>query len=64
MQQVQAQEETRIISSNRETLVSVRGLVKHFPVEGTDEHLRFFCRVDSGMRQFGYEYSAVLELWV
>src|SRR5689334_24368547 len=40
MQQVQAQEETRIISSNRETLVSVRGLVKHFPVEGTDEVVR------------------------
>src|SRR3954468_18793419 len=40
MQQVQAQEQKRIFSSARETLVSVRGLVKHFPVEGTDDVVR------------------------
>src|SRR6476661_5269801 len=40
MQQVQTQEQTEIISSARETLVSVRGLVKHFPVEGSDEVVR------------------------
>jgi oligopeptide/dipeptide ABC transporter ATP-binding protein len=40
MQQVQAQEQKRIFSSARETLVSVRGLVKHFPVEGSDEVVR------------------------
>ena len=40
MQQVQTQEQTQIISSSRETLVSVRGLVKHFPVEGSDEVVR------------------------
>jgi oligopeptide/dipeptide ABC transporter ATP-binding protein len=40
MQQVQTQEKTRIGSPVRETLVSVRGLVKHFPVEGSDEVVR------------------------
>ena len=40
MQEVQAQEQTRIIPQERETLVSVRGLVKHFPVEGSDEVVR------------------------
>jgi oligopeptide transport system ATP-binding protein len=40
MQQVQTQEQTESISSARETLVSVRGLVKHFPVEGSDEVVR------------------------
>ncbi len=40
MQQVQTQEETRIVPSGRETLVSVRGLMKHFPVEGSDEVVR------------------------
>ncbi|HEV2836597.1 MAG TPA: dipeptide ABC transporter ATP-binding protein [Pyrinomonadaceae bacterium] len=40
MQQVQTQDQTRIISSTRETLVSVRGLYKHFPVEGSDEVVR------------------------
>ena len=40
MQQVQTQEKTRIVSPVRETLVSVRGLVKHFPVEGSDEVVR------------------------
>jgi len=40
MQQVQTQEKTRIVSPVRETLVSVRGLVKHFPVEGSDDVVR------------------------
>jgi len=40
MQQVQAYEQTGIFSPARETLVSVRGLVKHFPVEGSDEVVR------------------------
>jgi len=40
MQEVQAQEQTQIVSRGRETLVSVRGLVKHFPVEGSDEVVR------------------------
>ena len=40
MQQVQAQEQTRNMSSMRETLVSVRGLMKHFPVEGSDDVVR------------------------
>ena len=40
MQQVQTQEKTRIVSPVRETLVSVRGLIKHFPVEGSDEVVR------------------------
>ncbi|HVF21684.1 MAG TPA: ATP-binding cassette domain-containing protein, partial [Pyrinomonadaceae bacterium] len=40
MQQVQTENKTRIVSPVRETLVSVRGLVKHFPVEGSDEVVR------------------------
>src|SRR5688572_4210595 len=40
MQQVQNQEQTRIVSSMRDTLVSVRALVKHFPVEGSDDVVR------------------------
>ena len=40
MQEVQAQENARIVSPLRETLLSVRGLVKHFPVEGSDEVVR------------------------
>jgi oligopeptide/dipeptide ABC transporter ATP-binding protein len=40
MQQVQTQEQTPIFSPPRETLVSVRGLMKHFPVEGSDEVVR------------------------
>ncbi|HEY0727996.1 MAG TPA: dipeptide ABC transporter ATP-binding protein [Pyrinomonadaceae bacterium] len=40
MQQVQAQEQEGIFSHVRETLVSVRGLVKHFPVEGSDDVVR------------------------
>ncbi|HEY2960786.1 MAG TPA: dipeptide ABC transporter ATP-binding protein [Pyrinomonadaceae bacterium] len=40
MEQVQVQEHTPTISPPRETLVSVRGLVKHFPVEGSDEVVR------------------------
>jgi oligopeptide transport system ATP-binding protein len=40
MQQVEDQEKAGIVSSLRETLVSVRGLVKHFPVEGSDEVVR------------------------
>jgi len=39
-EQVQVQEQTRIDAVTRETLVSVRGLVKHFPVEGSDEVVR------------------------
>jgi peptide/nickel transport system ATP-binding protein len=38
--QVQAREQRQILSSERETLVSVRDLFKHFPVEGTDEVVR------------------------
>lgn len=38
--QVQTQEETRDASPTRDTLVSVRGLVKHFPVEGSDDVVR------------------------
>src|SRR4026209_2811346 len=40
MQQVQAQGQTDILPPARETLVSVRGLVKHFPVEGSDDVVR------------------------
>ena len=40
MQDVRAYEQTEIIPAQRETLVSVRGLVKHFPVEGSDEVVR------------------------
>jgi len=40
MQQVQTQDQTQITSSTRETLVSVRGLFKHFPVEGSDDVVR------------------------
>jgi oligopeptide/dipeptide ABC transporter ATP-binding protein len=40
MQQVQTPQQSQIISSERETLVSVRGLMKHFPVEGSDEVVR------------------------
>lgn len=40
MEQVQVQEQTRIDPTTRETLVSVRRLVKHFPVEGSDEVVR------------------------
>lgn len=40
MQQVQAQEQTQILSPARDTLVSVRGLMKHFPVEGSDDVVR------------------------
>jgi oligopeptide transport system ATP-binding protein len=40
MQQVQTHEQTPITPAPREKLVSVRGLVKHFPVEGSDEVVR------------------------
>lgn len=40
MEQVQVQEQEPIIPAPRETLVSVRGLVKHFPVEGSEEVVR------------------------
>src|SRR6478672_300551 len=40
MQQVQTHEQIPIAPARRETLVSVRGLVKHFPVEGSDEVVR------------------------
>jgi peptide/nickel transport system ATP-binding protein len=40
MEQVQAQEQTRIFLPPRDKLVGVRGLVKHFPVEGSDEVVR------------------------
>ena len=40
MQDVRAYEHTGIIPTRRETLVSVRGLMKHFPVEGSDEVVR------------------------
>jgi oligopeptide transport system ATP-binding protein len=40
MEQVEVQEQQPITSSPRETLVSVRGLVKHFPVEGSEEVVR------------------------
>src|SRR6478672_6197049 len=40
MQQVQTHEQIPITLAQRETLVSVRGLVKHFPVEGSDEVVR------------------------
>ncbi|HKV34508.1 MAG TPA: dipeptide ABC transporter ATP-binding protein [Pyrinomonadaceae bacterium] len=40
MEQVQVQEQERINPITRETLVSVRGLVKHFPVEGSDDVVR------------------------
>ena len=38
--QVQTQEQTQMVPSMRDTLVSVRGLVKHFPVEGSDDVVR------------------------
>jgi oligopeptide/dipeptide ABC transporter ATP-binding protein len=38
--QVQAQEQSRIFKNMRDTLISVRGLVKHFPVEGSDDVVR------------------------
>ena len=37
MQQVQTHEQTQTILPARETLVSARGLMKHVPVEGSDE---------------------------
>ena len=40
MQQLQTQAPTQIVLPVRETLVRVRGLVKHFPVEGSDEVVR------------------------
>jgi oligopeptide/dipeptide ABC transporter ATP-binding protein len=40
MQQVQDREKAGIVSRLRDTLVSVRGLVKHFPVEGSDDVVR------------------------
>ena len=40
MQQVPTQQQTPFVSPSGETLVSVRGLVKHFPVEGSDEVVR------------------------
>jgi oligopeptide/dipeptide ABC transporter ATP-binding protein len=40
MQQVQTQKQSSFISPTRPTLVSVRGLVKHFPVEGSDDVVR------------------------
>ena len=40
MEQVQTKEQPTPPSAMRETLVSVRGLVKHFPVEGSDEVVR------------------------
>jgi oligopeptide transport system ATP-binding protein len=40
MEQVEVQEQKPITSSPRETLVSVRGLVKHFPIEGSEEVVR------------------------
>jgi oligopeptide/dipeptide ABC transporter ATP-binding protein len=38
--QVQAQQQTRIVQNMSDTLISVRGLVKHFPVEGSDDVVR------------------------
>lgn len=38
--QVQTEEQTRDTFPGRDTLVSVRGLVKHFPVEGSDDVVR------------------------
>jgi oligopeptide/dipeptide ABC transporter ATP-binding protein len=38
--QVEVQEQTAVNPTTRETLVSVRGLVKHFPVEGSDDVVR------------------------
>ena len=40
MQQVQTHEQIPVAPARRETLLSVRGLVKHFPVEGSDEVVR------------------------
>ena len=40
MQEVQAQEQEGIFPPVSDTLVSVRGLVKHFPLEGSDEVVR------------------------
>ncbi len=40
MQQLRTREQSPILPSNRETLVSVRGLMKYFPVEGSDEVVR------------------------
>jgi oligopeptide transport system ATP-binding protein len=40
MEQVHDQEKAGIVSPPREKLVSVRGLVKHFPVEGSDDVVR------------------------
>src|SRR5690349_22767260 len=40
MQQVQTQEQPPIFPPTRDTLVSVRGLMKYFPVEGSDEVVR------------------------
>ena len=40
MEQVQIKEQPTQPPAMRETLVSVRGLVKHFPVEGSDEVVR------------------------
>ena len=38
--QVQAQEQTQLHSPMRDTLISVRGIIKHFPVEGSDDVVR------------------------
>ena len=38
--QVEVQEQTAVNPTTRETLVSVRGVVKHFPVEGSDDVVR------------------------
>src|SRR5919112_2825383 len=40
MEQVQIKEQPTPPPATRETLVSVRGLVKHFPVEGSDDVVR------------------------
>jgi oligopeptide/dipeptide ABC transporter ATP-binding protein len=40
MEQVQIKEQSSPVPAMRETLVSVRGLVKHFPLEGSDEVVR------------------------
>ncbi len=40
MEQVQLKDQPTPLPARRETLVSVRGLVKHFPVEGSDDVVR------------------------
>ena len=49
MQQLRTPEQSPILPSNRETLVSVRGLMKYFPVEGSDEVVRAVDGVSFGI---------------